>query len=345
MLFCLAGLPCAALASALAPSTVVFAAAQVAAQSFGAALFATISIVMVEELAPERRARGLARAGAVFAAATALPLVLATLLASQPGGWRFVYALAALPVLLVPWAAARVPETALWRDAEAEGRTRGARIRQLVCRSHRGATLRLVAAAMLVQGVEGVARTWLLYHAVREQGLPPVRATALLVIAGGAGLVGFPLGARLADRIGRRATFALGGALVVVCSALYYGRAFESPNARTWASAIGVFGLSLGGNAALTAFRALATEILPTELRASLSGVLSLGGAFGWFGAMLAVSALAGPLGGIGPSVAVLATVALPVAALLLGGVAERDSHAPLDDAMVDDERALAEST
>ncbi len=324
IVFCLAGLPCSALASAFAPTAAAFAAAQVVAQSLGAALFATTSVVMVEELPPALRARGLARAGAAFAAATVLPLLLATLLAHEPGAWRAVYALAALPVLVLPWAAARVPETSSWRDAEALGRTRASRMRQLVSRPHLGPTLRLVAAATLVQAVEGVTRTWLLYHAVRGQGLAPARATELLVLAGGAGLVGFPLGARLADRLGRRATFASGGVRVVLAAGLYYARAFDAASTRTLASALGIFGLSLGGNAALTAFRALATELLPTELRASLSGLLSLGGALGWFGAMLAVSALASPLGGIGPAVALLATLALPLAAALLAGVPER---------------------
>ena len=335
IVFCLAGLPCSALASAIAPSAAAFAAAQVAAQSLGVALFATISVVMVEELAPAQRARGLARAGAAFAAATALPLLFATLVANQAGAWRAVYALAALPALALPWAAARIPETSFWCAAAALGRTREARIREMVSRPHRTATLRLVAAATLVQGVEGATRTWLLYHAVRAQGLPPSRATALLVLAGGAGLVGFPLGARLADRLGRRVTFACGGALVVLSAGLYYASSFDSPTVQTLGSALGIFGLSLGGNAALTAYRALATELLPTELRASLSGLLSLGGAFGWCGAMLTVSALARPLGGIGPAVAALAAAALPLAALLLGGVPERDSLAPLSSAAV----------
>jgi len=336
--FCLAGLPCSALASALAPNAAAFAAAQVVAQSLGAALFATTTVLLVEELAPAHRARGLARAGAAFAAATAVPLVLATLLAHEPGAWRVVYALAALPLLALPFARARIPETALWRDAAARGRTRGACMRELFAPPHLAATLRLVAAAALVHAVEGVTRTFLLYHAVRGQQLAPSRATALLVLAGGAGLVGFPLGARLADRIGRRATFAAGGALVVLCAGLYYGRAPGVPGAQLLASALGIFGLSLGGNAALTAFRALATEFLPTELRASLAGVLSLGGACGWFGAMLAVRALAAPLGGIGPGVALLAVVALPAAAVLVAGVPERgpqeDGHAGLADAL-----------
>lgn len=78
-----------------------------------------------------------------------------------------------------------------------------------------------------------------------------------------------------------------------------------------------VFVLSAGGNAAMVAFRALSTELFPTRLRGTLGGFMAVGAALGWLLAMGTTSALAAPLGGIGPSVALIVVLALPTAALL----------------------------
>ena len=82
--------------------------------------------------------------------------------------------------------------------------------------------------------------------------------------------------------------------------------------------AASLFGIAVGGNAALVAFRALTSELFPTRLRGTAGGLLAVGGAVGWLFAMLLTSALAVPLGGLAPAVALLVATALPTAAMLL---------------------------
>ena len=65
--------------------------------------------------------------------------------------------------------------------------------------------------------------------------------------------------------------------------------------------------------------------------------MLGLAGGCGWFAGMLAISALAGALAGIGPAVALLAAIALPLAAVLLAGVPERSAEPDPDPARVAD--------
>jgi MFS family permease len=181
----------------------------------------------------------------------------------------------------------------------------------------------VLGCALLVYGVEFSARTWLFYNPVRTLGLDPRRAGAVLLVCGGLGLVGFRLGGWLSDRWGRRGAFAASSGLFALSSAGYYGL---SSHAGAWTVPVlglSLLGLSTGGNAAVVAFRSLATELFPTRLRGTLAGWTAVCSALGWCGAMLATSWLSDALGGIGPAVTALILVALPAAALALAPLPE----------------------
>jgi MFS family permease len=230
---------------------------------------------------------------------------------------------AALPVLALPALAEHLTETPRWRDANGRDAAPAARMTDVFEPRYRARTLAVLAAVVLVQGVELTTRTWLLYHPVRALGLDVGSATALLVAGGGLGLIGFRLGGQLADRVGRRATFCGAGALFALSTLTYYWASLHVRSGRTALLGIALFGLAAGGNAAMVAFRALATELFPTRLRGTLGGWLGVGGSLGWLLAMSATSVLAGPLGGVGPAVAVIVLFALPAAALCLVSLPE----------------------
>jgi len=136
----------------------------------------------------------------------------------------------------------------------------------------------------------------------------------------------------LADRLGRRCTFAWAGVLFALSTAVYYA---ATPHLRPGAPRLGLLGVSLvglsaTGNAALVAFRSLAVELFPTALRGTVGGWMAVGAAGGWLMGMGAVALLAEPLGGVGPAVALLGVVALPTAVLALSRVPETAGR-PLD--------------
>ncbi len=318
LLFCFSALPAGAIASALAPSPGVYAAAQLFVYALGGTLLATVTIVICEEGEQARRARGQSRAGIAFAAATALPLLLMASLSGFEAGWRWVWAAAALPLLVAPLLHRRLEETRRWREAEGRGEPAQVRMRDVFEPRYRPRVLRALAAVVLVYAAEFATRTWIFYHPIRTLGLEPGVTTGVLVVCGGLGLLGFPLGGRCADRFGRRSTFAVGAAVFAISAIGYYGVSLHAGAWRLPVLAASLFGIAVGGNAALVAFRALTSELFPTRLRGTAGGLLAVGGAVGWLFAMLLTSALAVPLDGLAPAVALLVATALPTAAVLL---------------------------
>jgi MFS family permease len=328
LLACAAGLPLAAAASALAAGPASYLTAQLAAFGLGTALLSTVTVMLAEEIPAAHGARAQGRAGLVLAAATALPLLVSAALADRPAGWRAVWALAALPLLALPWLARRIPEPRRWRERDGAPHGLGA-ARALLARTHRAAALRALGAATAIQGAEAAARAWLFYHPVRSLGLAPRGATLLLVVGGSLGLVGFRLGGWLADTRGRRPALLAGGSLFALGAAGFYG-ATPPPGAAGWLwLGTSLFALAAGGNAALASFRAHAAELLPTPVRATFGGVLAVGGALGWSLSMLGVAAAAPRVGGVGHAVVCVLLVALPAAALLLRRLPETAARLP----------------
>jgi AAHS family benzoate transporter-like MFS transporter len=330
LLACAAGLPVASAASALAPSPGAYLAAQLAAFGLGSALLATLTVALAETLPRERGARGHGRAGLALAVGTALPLVASAALAERPEGWRGVWALAALPILALPWLARRLPEDRRPSGAAASTRSgtaarSGVRsgLRALLAPARRARVLAALGAAISISAAEAAARAWLFYHPVRSLGLAPRSATALLLVGGGLGLAGFRLGGRLADTRGRRPALLAGGSLFALGVAGFYGATPpRGTSGLVWLGA-SLFALAAGGNAAIATFRAHAAELLPSSVRGRFAGLLAVGAALGWSLSMWAVAVLAAPVGGVGHAVTCVVLVSLPAAALLLRGLPE----------------------
>jgi AAHS family benzoate transporter-like MFS transporter len=316
LLGCAAGLSLAAAASACAQGPASYLAAQLAAFGLGTALLQIASVSISEALPPSVHARGQARAGLALAVGTALPLLAAAALAGRPDGWRGVWAVAALPLLGLPWLARRLPETR-WKAGA--GRARGApALRALLDGAYRGDALRALGAVVAIQGAEAAARAWLFYYPVRHLDVDPRSATLLLLGAGGVGLAGFPLGGWLADTRGRRPALLAGAALFAIGVAGFYGSTPPPGAAGLGWLFVSLVALAAGGNGALAVFRAHAAELLPTPVRGTFAGLLAVGGALGWSLSMGAVAALADGVGGVGHAVACVVMAALPAAALLL---------------------------
>lgn len=310
LLACLAGLPGAALASALAPGVAAYVAAQLAAYALGWTLLAVLMVVIAEQDA--QRARGQGRAGTVFTVATALPLLLAGALGERPDAWRWLWALGAAPALAWPLFRRALPETRRWRDAEARGETARVRMRDVFAPRYRRRALAVLAAVGLLNGMEIVCRLWLFYHPVRTLGLAPSTAVMILLAGGAASLAGFPLGAALADRVGRRATFVAASAVFGVGAVGYYGLSVLEPVARPLELAFFFGLLAFGGNAGMVAFRTTATELFPTRLRGCLGGWMAVASALGWWLEVSAAGLLSGLTGALGPAVALLVLLVLP---------------------------------
>lgn len=303
----------AAIASALADSLFAYVVAQALVYACGTSLLASLTVLVAETADCEQRARAQGRAGLAFVVGTALPLVATAALApqgiAQCERWRAVWWIAALSGVAWPLAFAWLRDAPEWHAA--------APTREFI--AVRASVLRrpapvLIGASAAIATAEVAARSWLFFHAVVTLGLSPRRAFAVIAAGGFASLVGFGAGARLADRCGRRAAFLASAGLFAIGASGYFGASRDVAGDPSWLLFASFAAMGIGGNAATTAFRTHATELVPLRARGAIAGSLAVASASGWVAAMFATSALAAALGSLGFAVVAIVAVTVPTA-------------------------------
>jgi MFS family permease len=332
LLACLALLPALLLAAALAPGVRLYIAVQVLIVALYVTVLATTMVVITEELPDEARAQGQAYYGLLFSLGGAPVLLLAPLLDGAESRWRLIWGLAALALFAFPWVRRSLPETRRFARAVEDGSVARTRARDLFHGPYRRRAIGLLAAWTLRPiGITAVL-TYLFYHGVSNLALTPGWVTVVFIAGGGVGLLGIPLGALLSNRWGRRPTLAAFSLLSVAGGVAYYWvpAEFFVPPVLALAACFAVNQISF--NAYNVAERCLDTELFPTALRATYAGSTRLGQAVATIIAHFAVSALAGPLGGIVPAITVVCVAtALPAVAIFLA-VAPETAGQALDE-------------
>jgi MFS family permease len=310
ILGCLGLAPLGAFVSAVAAAPAVFLAAQWLVQGAKGALMNALPVVVTENTVTAARARSQAVLGILGTVGNGTALVAVSVALSLGGTWRWAWALAALPLLALPFVWRRLPETERFTALVQSGSERG-RLRELLAPRHRGRLFGVVGVQALLQFGFVAAMGWMIYHPTRHRGVSQTIVTTYVVIGGILGLGGVVLAARLADRWGRRPTFALFAVLFVAATLPYYGLPTDLGPALLPALGLSFATMSACGSGATLAFRTATTELFPTRLRASVLGVNSIAVALSLAGSNFAASVLAARMGGIGPAVSVLVCVYL----------------------------------
>lgn len=197
---------------------------------------------------------------AVVAAALVLPAL----------GWRWLFALGALPALLVVWIRRRVEEPPLARAAAGAPRARPADLLRppLLART----LLATALSSAVMFGYWGLF-TWMpsFFAAPAEQGgagLGLVRSTAWLVPMQLGAFAGYLSFGYAADRFGRRASFIV-YLLAAAATVTAYGALVRSPALLlALAPLLGFF-----GHGYFSLFGAQLAELFPTGVRATAQGL------------------------------------------------------------------------
>jgi putative MFS transporter len=328
----LACLPLLSLASGLAPDVRLFIGLQVLVAALYVTLLATTMVVITEELPDAERAQGQAYYGLLFSLGGAPAVILAPFLAEPEHAWRLLWMLPAVGLLAFPWARASLPETRRFERAAESGSVAQTRARDLFGGAYRRRAIGLLAAWTLRPiGVTAVL-TYVFYHGVNNLALSPGVMTLIVMGGGGAGLLGIPLGARLANRWGRRPTLACFSLLCVASGVAYYWVPAQPPG---WSAiALGAcFGVcQISFNAYNVAERCLDTELFPTALRATYAGSTRLAQAIATIVGNFALSGLASTLGGIAPAITLLCVVTAIPALLIFLAVAPETAGRSLEE-------------
>ncbi len=304
------------LASALAPGLGGFVAAQIGLWGLKGLLAVLLPVMVTEVLPTAERARGQGWVGFAGSLGAGLAFILIASLEDVPGSWRWGWVVASLVVLAVPFLRRAVRESHHYERVATRGDTAETRVRDLLGPEFRTRTVVVVAIGTLFPFVIAGTQSWFIYYPVEHLGLAPLVATASVLVGGTMSLGGFPLGGFLSERFGRRPTFAVAGLLYAVANYAYYHVGTDFPVHPALGLILSLAVLTLLSAIAAVPFRATATEIFPTALRATVSGATAMGMGVGTVAAYFAASGLSAWLGGL-PAAASALGLGLPLAALL----------------------------
>lgn len=302
--------------TAVAHSLVLFAVIQLFARVFLVTELAVTLTIATEEFPADRRGRIIGALSALGAVGLVTVAVLYKFVAHTALGWRWLYLVGTIPLLIVAPLRLRLRESGRFVAARALGHLlRRTTVKVLLLGPYRGRLLTVAGVLFLFNfAVLSGSAYWTLF-ARNERGLSANTANAFLAVAVVAGIPGYLLAGRLQDRWGRRRTgtlFMLAGMVAGIAAFQVHGRPLLLA-----ALAGGVF-FGLGTTPVVSA---LASELFPTEIRAtSLALVRSVAGTLGASAGLLVVGLLAsrhGLIGTVGNSMPVAAAALIPAIVLL----------------------------
>jgi MFS family permease len=229
---------------------------------------ALAGVIAAEETSARDRSAAIALITAAYGLGAGVVSVARGVLPGEPS-FRVVTAFALVPLVLLPLLARRVREPSIAARSEHAHGIPGA-----VPAPLRGRVALLSVLAGVLAIATGPGFTYLFVYGERVLGASPLFLSTLVLGAGPAGLAGILLGRFGADRFGRRVT----AGLAMAATGL----------AVTYAYALGTAELAIGYLAAIatsSAFAppagALAAELVPTRIRATVAGWMTVAGVLG----------------------------------------------------------------
>jgi MFS family permease len=318
VLVCMAGTALSALAAATATAYAAFAVCEIALYAFIGATISGCIVILAEELAIEDRARGQSWGGLGLGLGGGLCLVTMPMVASRQS-WRWMLVMASVMGVLSLWRAARViPESDRWQRAAASGTTSASNFYDAFGKLYRRRAITILVCALLANITAVAVSSWSYFHLVSVVKIAPSAASVLMLVGGGVGMLGFPLGARSCERFGRIPTIFVSGVMTSLGAlAFYWGPPAHLTLGWLWIEATyccftaGLSAGQVGGNS-------LATELFPTAIRGAMMGWFSLMGAGAAITAQTLTAVLAGRLGGLSIVVGYLSLLAIPNAIIVV---------------------------
>jgi MFS family permease len=249
--------------TALSPTYWWFVAIFALGRPFLSATVGLTQVSAVELTTSNDRAKAVSLMAAGYAVGAGLAAIVHSL-AEKSLGFRGIFALAVVPLVLLPLLLRKVAEPDRFARVEVAGS--GAEpVLGPVARPYRRRLVVVAVLAFCVSVITGPANSLVFIYAQNFLHLSGIVTSGMVVAAGVAGLGGLLLGRWMADRLGRRPTVAVSMAGMAVFGTL----AYSGPS---WALFFGyVAGVTCGAVFA-PAGGSLANELFPTSVRASVAG-------------------------------------------------------------------------
>jgi putative MFS transporter len=287
------------LATAFAPSLAAFSALQLVARMLLVTELALAYVMLGEELPAAQRGRAMALLGAFASVGASLPALFLAPLEAAGFGWRGLFAIGALPLVLWPVYWRVVRETPAFGHAERLS------WRQLFAPALR---LRLAAVSALWWSVNFWSATALYFftlYVFEERGWSAADLQRLPLGTIPVGFAGYFTAGWIMDRVGRRAAATLYLAGGTAAAALCFQSTRSIQIVAGYLALVGLGGL-------WTIASTITTELFPTALRATAIGLANnLIGRTGLIVGPIAAGSLAEALGSTGDAVTWLAAANL----------------------------------
>lgn len=276
------------IAAAISPSYWWFVAIFALGRPLLSATQGVTQVGAVELTASAERAKAVALVAAGYAVGAGSIAIIHSL-AGNVLGFRGIFALAVVPLVFLPLVARMVVEPSRFaRVTTAEHRRP---ILGPIGREFRGRLVVVALLALAFSVITGPANSLVFIYAQNVLHVSGIVISAMVVGAGVAGLGGLLVGRWLADRWGRRPTVAVAMAGLAAFGTLAYAGS-------EWALLVGyILGVTSGAVFA-PAGGALANELFPTSVRASVAGWYIATGVLGAVIGLLAFGAVA-DVGGV----------------------------------------------
>jgi MFS family permease len=268
---------------------------------------AVAGVVAAEETAAGDRAKAVALVGAGYALGTGVIAVVRGV-AGDLLGFRGVFFLAVLPLLLLPALARAVTEPE--RSQRAHARSTERRMR-LVGPMPAQLVPRLAVVCTIHFGIgflTGPVNSYLFVYGERALGISPAGMAGLFIASGVTGFTGLVIGRWGADRVGRRLT---AGLSLAGAAAAGFGAYAGGTTALFAAYPLSV----LAASSFTPAAGSLDAELFPTRVRATAAGWLTATQILGGVVGLAAFGVIADAFGAFPPAAA---AVAVPTALLAL---------------------------
>jgi SHS family lactate transporter-like MFS transporter len=290
------GLMVADFATGLSNSATLFTIMQSLVRITGTALGTLAVVLIAEEVRPRTRAFAISLYGAGGSFGAGLGLLVLPL-ADLADGWRLIFSLSALALIIVPFLFRSIHESPIFEIVEQPARR--PLLRLLASPFARVFWLSAIAV-LLASAFSSVGLAFSTERLVDDLGYSTTAAVVISLIGGTLGGLGFFVGGRMADVVGRKITTIFSLALVLVGGiTLYYVESLPLIVLAIVASTFGTF-------AFVPASASHRAELFPTEFRAS-------GGTAGAYLAMV------GSAIGLGIGAITIGRIGLSATVLLLG--------------------------
>jgi len=300
------------LATALSRGMVTFTIFQSAAQLFLAAEFGVAVTMVSEEFPDQARGRAIAALHTVAFLGVAAAAALYPLVAPSRLGWRGMYMLGIVPLLLTAFLRRGLRETMRFQAMEAARKMAGAAREKLAAKlrssvaefagPYRGRLMLIAILWNSIGLVGGPTITFFSLLAIRDHHWTAAQVGVALIVAYLMGSAGSLLSGYAMDRVGRKITTAAFYLASAFSMAIMFGSGWHG------SLRFGIVATQFAYQAARTATSALSAELFPTEIRAcGYSLTVQVIGQLGWTLSPLLVGMLSVPLGGIGNAASIFA--------------------------------------